>query len=99
MTALVTGATGFIGRYLVGNLLKRSGTVYVDGVTRHEGPEDVQWVADRSIVQRQENRVLTTQSSSPETAAVSAVCTPRTPWYASAQLVPLFAPVARFTST
>lgn len=27
-----------------------SGTVYVDGVTRHEGPEDVQWVADRSIV-------------------------------------------------
>ncbi len=29
MSYFVTGATGFIGRYLVGNLLKRSGTVYV----------------------------------------------------------------------
>lgn len=27
-----------------------SGTVYIDGVTRHEGPEDVQYTADRSIV-------------------------------------------------
>lgn len=27
-----------------------TGTVYIDGITRHEGPEDVQWVADRSIV-------------------------------------------------
>lgn len=29
MSYFVTGATGFIGRYLVSNLLKRSGTVYV----------------------------------------------------------------------
>ncbi|CAN7356467.1 SDR family oxidoreductase [Pseudoxanthomonas sp. LjRoot143] len=29
MSYFVTGATGFIGRYLVGNLLKRSGTVHV----------------------------------------------------------------------
>jgi len=29
MTYFVTGATGFIGRYLVANLLKREGTVYV----------------------------------------------------------------------
>ena len=29
MSYFVTGATGFIGRYLVTNLLKRSGTVYV----------------------------------------------------------------------
>lgn len=29
MSYFVTGATGFIGRYLVGNLLKRSGTIHV----------------------------------------------------------------------
>ncbi|HLM53565.1 MAG TPA: SDR family oxidoreductase [Pseudoxanthomonas sp.] len=29
MSYFVTGATGFIGRYLIGNLLKRSGTVHV----------------------------------------------------------------------
>src|SRR5687767_11675223 len=29
MSYFVTGATGFIGRYLVSNLLKRKGTVYV----------------------------------------------------------------------
>ncbi|MCC7248806.1 MAG: SDR family oxidoreductase, partial [Lysobacter sp.] len=29
MSYFVTGATGFIGRFLVGNLLKRKGTVYV----------------------------------------------------------------------
>lgn len=27
-----------------------SGTVYIDGIARHEGPEDVQYTADRSIV-------------------------------------------------
>ena len=29
MSYFVTGATGFIGRYLVSNLLKRKGTVHV----------------------------------------------------------------------
>jgi thioester reductase-like protein len=29
MTYFVTGATGFIGRHLVGNLLKRKGTIHV----------------------------------------------------------------------
>lgn len=29
MSYFVTGATGFLGRFLVGNLLKRKGTVYV----------------------------------------------------------------------
>jgi uncharacterized protein YbjT (DUF2867 family) len=29
MSYFVTGATGFIGRFLVGNLLKRKGTVHV----------------------------------------------------------------------
>ena len=29
MASLVTGATGFIGRYLVSKLLERKGTVYV----------------------------------------------------------------------
>jgi NAD(P)-dependent dehydrogenase (short-subunit alcohol dehydrogenase family) len=29
MSYFVTGATGFIGRYLVGNLLRRKGTIYV----------------------------------------------------------------------
>jgi uncharacterized protein YbjT (DUF2867 family) len=29
MTYLVTGATGFIGRHLVQNLLRRKGTIYV----------------------------------------------------------------------
>ena len=29
MAYFVTGATGFIGRYLVQNLLKREGTIYV----------------------------------------------------------------------
>src|SRR5262245_54996467 len=29
MSYFVTGATGFVGRYLVDNLLKRDGTVYV----------------------------------------------------------------------
>jgi NAD(P)-dependent dehydrogenase (short-subunit alcohol dehydrogenase family) len=29
MTYFVTGATGFIGRFLIGNLLKRKGTIYV----------------------------------------------------------------------
>lgn len=29
MGYFVTGATGFIGRYLVGNLLKRKGSVHV----------------------------------------------------------------------
>ena len=29
MSYVVTGATGFIGRYLVGNLLKRKGSVHV----------------------------------------------------------------------
>ena len=29
MSYFVTGATGFIGRYLIGNLLKRDGTIHV----------------------------------------------------------------------
>ena len=29
MAYFVTGATGFIGRYLVENLLKREGTIYI----------------------------------------------------------------------
>jgi thioester reductase-like protein len=29
MTYFVTGATGFIGRFLIGNLLKRKGTIHV----------------------------------------------------------------------
>ena len=29
MSYFVTGATGFIGRFLVGNLLKRKGTIHV----------------------------------------------------------------------
>ena len=29
MSYFVTGATGFIGRFLIGNLLKRKGTIHV----------------------------------------------------------------------
>ena len=29
MSYFVTGATGFVGRYLVSNLLKRKGTIHV----------------------------------------------------------------------
>ena len=29
MTYFVTGATGFLGRFLIGNLLKRKGTIHV----------------------------------------------------------------------
>lgn len=45
MTYFVTGATGFIGRFLVGNLLKREGTVYV--LARESSLDKVQALANK----------------------------------------------------
>ena len=41
MTYFVTGATGFIGKFLVKNLLKRNGTIYI-GVTSNLPARDYQ---------------------------------------------------------
>ncbi len=45
MTYFVTGATGFIGRFLVGNLLKREGTIYV--LARESSLDKVQALANK----------------------------------------------------
>lgn len=45
MTYFVTGATGFIGRFLVGNLLKREGTIYV--LARESSLDKVEALANK----------------------------------------------------
>ncbi len=45
MSYFVTGATGFIGRFLVGNLLKREGTIYV--LCREQSLEKVEALKEK----------------------------------------------------
>jgi thioester reductase-like protein len=45
MSYFVTGATGFIGRHLVANLLKRKGTVYV--LVRKDSQKKLEAIGER----------------------------------------------------
>ena len=70
MTYFVTGATGFIGRHLVSNLLKRSGTVHV--LVRKGAQKKFDAVAERMGWDRKRIRVVAGDLAKPRLGLTAA---------------------------
>ncbi|MFN3842612.1 MAG: SDR family oxidoreductase [Rehaibacterium terrae] len=70
MTYFVTGATGFIGRHLVSNLLKRSGTVHV--LVRKGSQKKFDAVAERMGWDRKRIRVVAGDLAKPRLGLTAA---------------------------
>ncbi len=64
MSYFVTGATGFIGRYLIGNLLKRKGTIHV--LVRKGSEKKFEKIAEDMEWDRSRLQVVTGDLASPK---------------------------------